>query len=268
MVDYRRSLSAVRTDPFWKRKLALGVLIQLIPYVGTVWMLGWEMEYQRSVAWGDDSRIPEWSGFGRQAMLGLKTLVALLPYSLALSIILIPASMGTGLLIASAANAGAAPEWPAVAAFVAGTVALPFAVALLLLPVTGSVMLRVALFGTFESGFQFKEILRLMREGKAELLKAWGYSALNTLISLGAMVVYFGVVAVVMIALPGEWEQKLLAVLLLGTVAYVVYIALALALSLYLGLVNMHLFASYGRAAYRLDEQRESVLGGPVGASV
>ncbi len=65
----------------------------LIPYLGIVWMLGWEMQYQRNVAWGDDERIPSWSDFTGQALLGLKAYVAVLPYSLAISVITMPPLM-------------------------------------------------------------------------------------------------------------------------------------------------------------------------------
>lgn len=267
MVDYRTSLVAVRSDPQWKRKMALGILIQLIPYVGLVWLIGWQMEYQRGVAWGDDRRLPEWSAFGRQAMLGLKAVVAVLPFSFALSLFTIPSSLAAVALLESGTDAGAGPGWVAVAAFIAGMVVLPIAITMLMVPLTSSVMLRVALYDSFESGFQYKEILRLMRERKKDLLRAWGFSAINAAISLGAMAGFFGLIWLVMVSLPGTWEQKIVSVLVLAVVAYLVYMAFALGLSVYLGLVNMHLFGSYGRAAYRLDEQRAAIANGLTNAS-
>ena len=85
LVDYRASFASTRGDSHWKRKLALGVVIALIPYLGIVWMLGWQMQYQRNIAWGYEGRIPEWSDFKGQVLLGLKGLLAVLPYSFVLS---------------------------------------------------------------------------------------------------------------------------------------------------------------------------------------
>ncbi|MGV8084497.1 MAG: DUF4013 domain-containing protein [Coriobacteriia bacterium] len=250
-----------------KSKLALGALIALIPYVGFVWVFGWQLEYQRNVAWGYDKPLPEWSGFSRQALLGLKALLAVLPYSLVMSLFIISPMMAASTALAFRAESAAEVQWPLVAMFIAAMVVFPMALGLLILPLTASTMLRVSLYGTLESGFEFKEIFRLMRERKPELRKVWGYAVLNAGISLGATIVFFGLVAVVMILLPGSWEQKLLPVLLLGALSYLVYIVLALALSLYLGLVNMHLFGSYGRVLYRLEEQQAELADGLTSAS-
>lgn len=235
------------------RKLALGVLISLIPYVGMVWMLGWEMEYQRNVAWGDDECIPGWSDFAGQALLGLKAYVAILPYSLVLSVIMVPALMAGPLLGGMAADSGAVPAWLGVIAGFAASSLAVMALSLLIVPFTSSAMLRVALYGTLESGLQFKEIWRLMREHQTELLRAWGFSVINTGISLAVMILYLGSLVLLLASMPGSWEQKFLTVSLLGFIGFLGYVLLAMPLSLYLGLANMHLFGSYGRAAYNLD---------------
>ena len=263
MLDYRRALVAFTKDPEWKRKLGVGVLVSLIPYVGMVWLTGWEMEYQRNVAWGQDESLPDWSGFSRQALLGLKGFVAVLPYSLILSVFLTPAIMivpATGAFVADSGNA-----FGMLTIYLAVTFLSTTALTLLLIPFISSTMLRVSLYGTYEAGFQFKEVWRLMREFRAELLRAWGYAVLNMAISLGFMVVYFGTLAVMMMGLPGGWEQKILGVFALGFVGYIAYIPLALALSFVLRLANMHLFGRYGRIAYRLDEaaqERERGISG------
>jgi hypothetical protein len=257
VIDYRRAFAAIRKDPLWKRKLALGVLIQLIPYVGTVWMLGWEMEYQRNVAWGNDEHLPDWSSFSTQALLGVKALVAALPYSLVACMLIFPSVM-TAAVVSVAADSGDVPRWLGIAALIGGSFVMPLALMLLILPLSGSAMLRVALYGTIESGLQFKEIFRLMRERKRELLRAWGFSVLNIAILLGAMVVFSSLVGLLVILVPGPTELRVVAMLLLGTAAYFVCMFLSMALSLYLGLATMHFFGSYGRAAYRLDERQES----------
>jgi len=257
VVDFRRAFAAIRKDPHWKRRVALGVPITLIPYVGMVWMQGWQMEYQRSVAWGNDERLPRWS-FSSQALLGLKGFVAILPYSLILSLVLLPAVFVPIVLGAVAADSSAsAPEVGIVFGFI-----LPFVLVmsftLLIIPLMNSAILRVALYGTFESGFQFKEILRLMREHKSELKRAWGFSAINVGISLAAMVAYFGLLALVAVLIPGPMRQSAGLIASLVFAGYFVYIPLGMALSLYLGMANAHFFGSYGRSAYGLEAPQES----------
>jgi hypothetical protein len=257
VVDYRKGFAAIRKDPKWMRKIALGVLIALIPYVGQVWMLGWELEYQRNVAWGHDERLPSWSNFSGQVMQGLRAYVAILPYSLALCFVIIPAALVVPILVSMAGPSDSAGVALGVTLGV-GVAVVIMGLTVLIMPLTGSVMLRVALYATFESGFQLKDTWRLMRENKIDLRRAWGFSSINLGISLGAMVLYFGGVALVMVLIPGPFAQKALAVALLGLGAYVVYIFFALALGICLGLANMHYFGSYGRAAYRLDEVKVS----------
>jgi hypothetical protein len=254
VVDYRSGFKAIRRDPKWMHKIALGALIALIPYVGQVWMLGWELEYQRNVAWGQDERLPSWSDFSGQAMQGLRAYVAILPYSLALSLVIIPAALVVPIL-ASMGSPDPAAMGLGMALGIGTMIIVLLGLVLLIIPLTSSVMLRVALYGTFESGFQLKETWRLMRESRRDLYRAWRFSSVNIGISLGAMILYFGLVGLMMALIPGPLGQKALAIAVLGSVAYFGYIFLGMALGLYLGLANMHYFGSYGRAAYRLAER-------------
>jgi len=257
VVEYKRAFAAIRRDPQWKRKIGLGVLIALIPYVGAVWMVGWEMEYQRNVAWGDDETVPGWTDFSRQALLGLKGYVAVLPYSFGLSLIITPLMILAPLMGFSATDSGAAFDPWGLVLGVGATMLVSMALLLLLIPFTSSAMLRVALYGTIGSGFEFKEIWRRMRSHRDELMRAWAFSAFNTGLSLAVMLLYFGALGLLIALIPGSWEQKAMLAFPLGGLGYVVYLCFGMALSLYLALANMHYFGSYGRAAYRLDEVRE-----------
>jgi len=260
VVEYRKAFAAVRNDPNWKRKIAVGALIALIPYVGMVWLWGWQMQYQRRVAWGDDTHISGWADFRGQALLGLKILVAILPYSLALSVVMTPPLMAGIFRFGAAAPSDPASSSLALAGGMAVWFIVFMGLTILLIPLTSSVMLRVALFGTIESGFQLKEIWRLMRENKTDLRRAWGFSTLNIGISYAAMITFFAFIGLVMALVPGSDAVKVIAVIVLGIVAYFAYMFFGTALSIYLGLVNMHLFGSYGRAAYGLQEAPRPVV--------
>ena len=251
MVDYRASFASIRGDSHWKRKLALGVVIALIPYLGIVWMLGWQMQYQRNVAWGYEGRIPEWSDFKGQVLLGLKGFLAVLPYSLVLSAITTPlliASM-TYFSINLASNPVAA--WTAYAAGLLLWWLLLMLLTICLMPFTGSVTLRVSLYRTVDSGFQLKETWRLMKAARRELLKAWGLSVLNMAITFGVALALTALVAGAAWLAFASQNLVVISLVLLG-LPPISYLAL-LALSLYIGLSVTHLFARYGRAAYELD---------------
>lgn len=255
MVEYRSAFGAIRRDPHWKRKLALGVLISLIPYLGTVWMLGWEMQYQRNVAWGDGNRIPEWSDFTGQALLGLKAFLAVLPYSMVVSAITTPLLMAGTFFFALAADSDPASAGMALAIGLVVWFILLMALTIAIMPLTGSVMLRVSLYGTLDSGFQLKETWRLMREEKSSLLRAWGFSTLNIGITYGAMLAFGALVAA--LAVLAVRAQSLTALIVAAVVAPPTCLLAVMALSLYLGLANMHFFGAYGRIAYRLDKVGE-----------
>ncbi len=254
VVDYRGAFAAIRQDPKWLSKIALGVLINFIPYVGAVWLLGWQMEYQRAVAWGLDERLPGWSNFSGQAMQGLRAYVAILPYSLVLSLVMVPFMLVVPFIAGVTASSDPANAGIVIAiSVVAGTIVLVGG-ALLLMPLSSAVILRVGLYGTFESGFQLKETWRLMKEGKSDLLRAWGYGSANVFMMLIAVIAYFGLIALVIVLIPGTWDQKSAASLSLVLLGYFAYILLGSGFGLYLGLVNVHYFGTYGRTAYRLGE--------------
>lgn len=255
MVEYRRAFADIRKDPHWKRKLALGVLIALIPYLGTVWMIGWEMQYQRNVAWGEEARIPEWSDFTGQALLGLKALLAVLPYSLLLSAVTTPPLMAGMILFSLGAESDPVSAGITLAIGVAIWFLMLMGLTIALMPLTGSVTLRVSLFGTIESGFELKETWRLMREAKTDLLKAWGFSALNIGITFAALLALTALIGAA--GLLAFASGSLTALIALVVAAPPISFLVVMALALFLGLANAHYFGRYGRVAYRLDKVGE-----------
>jgi hypothetical protein len=49
---------AYRADPMWVRKTLLGGLAYMIPVVGPLAVMSWQVGYIRRVAWGDDRPLP------------------------------------------------------------------------------------------------------------------------------------------------------------------------------------------------------------------
>jgi hypothetical protein len=218
------------------------------------------MEYQRSVAWGDDEHLPDWSDLGRQALLGFKGFVAVLPYSLATSVLIMPAAMLPPFAVMLGPRGTRfSPEMLAVAFGVFFFMLM--ASSLVILPLVDSAILRAALYGTFEAPFQFKEMWRLMREHKRELLRAWGFSAVNMGFAFVAIVPLFAFMAMPLLVVHWARGIEALAFIGLGIVGSLVYDVFVMLLGLFLGLARMHYFGSFGRIAYGL-EARQAITGG------
>lgn len=255
-IEYRRPFDAIRRDPAWKRKIGYGMGIMLIPYVGAVWMMGWQMQYQRAVAWGNDEHVPEWSDFKGQALLGLYGFIAVLPYSFLMSLVVVPVSLFGALATTSASMDGD------LVGMVVGMVSMYvimfgalMALTIVLIPVTSAVTARVALYGTLESGFQLGEIWRLMRANSAELMRAWRYAAVNLTLTLVAYVAFFVLIGGVMAAMiTAGQEAAIVPAAAIGAIGYTAFMVIALGVGLVLGLANVHYFGRWARIAYGIGE--------------
>lgn len=71
----RDAVAAIRRDPKWKSKLGIGLLVNLVPYVGLFALRGWLLDYERAVAWGVADGLPEWGDWVERAKNGLFALV-------------------------------------------------------------------------------------------------------------------------------------------------------------------------------------------------
>lgn len=259
MIDYRRPFVAIRKDPRWKRKIGLGVLIGLIPYVGLVWLLGWEMQYQRAVVWGQDECLPEWSDFKNQMQLGLYGIVAVMPYSLLASLVATPLSIFAAFAIAYSGSAEGDLAMVVGLATAGASFLLTYVLVILMIPFSSAAMLRVAIYGSLGSGLQIKEILRLMREYRREVTRASWLCVVNMLIPLVEMAFGFGGLALLFFAGSAIDEAWTVPVIVLSSaLLYLAFIVVGSGVGLVLGLANSHYFAHYGRVAYGIDAARIS----------
>jgi hypothetical protein len=265
MVEFARPFIAMRKDPRWLRKIALGALINLIPYFGMVAVVGWSVEYLRRVAWGEDERLPEWSGIGKHALRGLWAFVAVLPYSLVAGVISTPIILAvvfgsTASLVAGVAASGGEPfggltPWWFVG-IVAATVVPTFVLSYAITPISFGAMTRVALYDRLEAGFEFAEIWARMKTSRSTLLRAWGFSALlGVLVTLPMTAVAFVPMAVSM-SMIGAGARgdatALVAPLLLMVAMPVVYAALSL-VGMVTGVASYHYWGRHAAAAYALE---------------
>jgi hypothetical protein len=114
-MDFSRALTYPFDDDEWLQKLGLATLIQFIPIVGPIVLLGWSLEISTRVKRQDPTPLPDWSEFGEYLRKGFLIFVAYLVYQLPTIIFMCVASfiwvlptMGAGNEDAMAALGGAA----------------------------------------------------------------------------------------------------------------------------------------------------------------
>jgi hypothetical protein len=265
VIQFSRPFAAIRKDPRWVRKVLIASAVNLVPYVGAVAVIGWEMEYLRRVAWGADEELPEWKDWGRLALRGLWAFVAMLPYSLAISLIVVPVMM---LLIASTVAwliSSGEPSPMQVMVFVGvvtlGSLGLTLGSSYLVTPLSFSAIARVALYDRLEAGFEFKEIWRRLRLAPAETQRAWLYTtALGFALVLPAMLlmmVPYGVIAWMALANGVPDPAGLGAASLIATVAIPLGYVVVSLVGVIGGLANNHWWGSQARVAYGLEHPEQ-----------
>jgi hypothetical protein len=263
VVEFARPFAAIRRDPRWLRKIALGALVNLVPYVGPVAVMGWSVEYMRRVAWGRDEELPEWSGIGKHALRGLWAFVAVMPYSAVVAVIATPVIMvlavATTIPIslsgpdASAQFAGLAPWW--FLSILGATMAPTFVLSYAITPLTMSAVARVALYDRLEAGFEFREIFGSMKASRSTLLRAWGFSTLlGVLVTIPATALgLLPMVASVSVLSAGSADDPALVVALLSLVAMPVGYAVLSVVGMVTGIASYHYWGRHAGAVYRLD---------------
>ena len=273
MITFGAPFAAMRKDPRWAKKVLLGGLINLIPYFGTFVVMGWALEYLRRVAWGLDQELPEWTGLGRHALRGLYGFAAIMPYSLALSLILTPVMViviaavviFATVAVGATAAAGSPPDPAAfVGSTVLATLVISFGSAILIMPfsyaitpLVYSAYARVALYDRLEAGFQFREIWDSVKKSRPTLLRAWGYTVLVGLLVqplvLLSMAPYVGLLLLPAVAegMPPQNVALAAAALLVAIPLTLLLVGLA---GVFVSIATHHWWGVHARAAYGLAD--------------
>ena len=98
-MDIGRSFSYVTEDQDWVKKILLGGLISLIPFVGQIYLMGYVVEALRNVIAGRDVPLPEVTeDFGGKLLRGLLLSVITLIYFLPLIIVSTCSGIGSSVL--------------------------------------------------------------------------------------------------------------------------------------------------------------------------
>lgn len=185
-MDIARAFTFFLDDPEWVKKLLLGALISLIPFVGGFIVLGWALAVTRNVYNGHDSTIPEWNDIGGYLVRGLLAWVG--AFIWALPVVLLFGCIGIGFAITSGSEA--AVLFMIFAGFSLFLVALVYMAIFLPVPVA-----RYAIKDDFSAMFAFSDILDEVRRGIRPLMVAlviWLVAAM-VVSPLGLLACFVGV---------------------------------------------------------------------------
>ena len=179
---FSHSFRAIRLTPHWVRKLLLLSLVVLIPIFGPIAVAGYIVGWARDAAWGVENPMPEHI-FGnedqRQYSRGFFTIIIEIAFAI------IPALL-VGLASVVFAFSAASPFFAAdhfhVGAFVAlTTIVINIMIDLFSTVVSCAVsvlamvgVLRMAIYGKFTAGFQFRHIFVMAKHDPRGLLKIFG----------------------------------------------------------------------------------------------
>lgn len=163
MVDIGRAFTAFLNDPEWIKKVLIGTLVSLIPFVGGLIVLGWALRIVRNTYNGIDDRLPEWDDLGGYLVKGFMAWVGALLWTLPLIVLMVCFVFG----IIASSGSEAATALVILLGFGMFFVAIVYAALLLPVPIA-----RYAIKDDFSAMLDFSAILNEVRRGIRPLLIA------------------------------------------------------------------------------------------------
>ena len=181
-----RAFTFFLDDPEWIKKVLLGALISLIPFVGNFILLGWGLAVTRNVYQGIDNPLPEWDDLGGYLVRGLIAWVG--AFLWALPVVALFACFGISLAIVSGSDT--ATTLLALSSICLSFLALAYLALFLPVPIA-----RYAIKNDFGAMFEFGEIFDEVRRGVRPLLIAlviW-FVATVIVVPIGLLACFVGV---------------------------------------------------------------------------
>jgi hypothetical protein len=260
----RDAIATIQRDPKWKSKVGIGLLVNLVPYVGMFALRGWLIDHERNVAWGKADSLPEWGDWVERAKNGLFALLPGYAYLYAVSFVAaIPLTgviiVATAGMVASSVSTGAsAPPGPQFFGFVALLWLVTFvwmlALMTLTLPLYQVPEANYALYRDLRAAFQLKLTWRQIRAGGERFRRAWGFGALWITIVLLVILLPMVPMGLALPTIPsgGPSPVALTFAVVALAVGVVLYVA-AVLLGVPAALVQAHLWGEWAREAYDLE---------------
>jgi len=164
-MDIGRSIQYVFQDPNWIKKVLIGGLLTLIPFFGTLIVVGYWIRIATNVANGFDLPLPEWNDFGGDFIRGIKAAAAIFVWAIPLVIL---AGCGAIPSIALSGSNNAASSLAGLFTF--GAFAFGFLLWIIVAFISPIIIGRVAMSNSFSSAFQVREVFIEARENLVPLL--------------------------------------------------------------------------------------------------
>jgi hypothetical protein len=252
------AVATIKRDPKWKSKIGIGLLVNLVPYVGMFALRGWLLDHQRAVAWGAADGLPEWGDWTERAKNGLFGMLPGLLYSTVVSVVLsVPFTLilifAIGLLAGFSGGSGPDVLVPMALSWL-GTMAFIIVLSVPMLPFVYVPEAGYALFRDLSLALRLKTTWRQIRAGGPLLRRAWGFGAAYiTLVILAIELPLLPVMAAPMLADtlgPGPVFALMAFSLVVWLVVYLIVLVIAVPASL----VQAHLWAEWARKEYALEE--------------
>ncbi len=251
-MSINEAFKTIFSDRDWAKKLGLGALVSLIPYVGAVTMLGYSLRHLRDIAWDRAQELPVWKAWIEYLKTGFFAMLVGIVYALPITLIItfvvvVTIALGTVGLRQSGSPA-ALILMAVVLFFVSG------ALSLLSQLVLWPAYTQVALYDTLQSGFDFKGIYARAKSNAP----AYWQAARATLLLSGASLLIMGVLwggwlALFGAALFGISSDASPIGMLLVLPAEFVMLALTMLISVPVQIATSHIWGGYARSAYDLE---------------
>ena len=181
-MDIGSSFSYMFQDEDWIKKILIGGVVGIIPIVNFA-AIGYMIQIIRNVRDGQALPLPEWDEFGKYFVDGLWIFLIFLVWSI--PIILVACLQGIGTAVLAEASEDAANAFGVISACFSCVIVLW---ALLIAAVSPAILVRYAEIGEFMAGFQFSEILNIIRANVGN------YIIVILLIWVASLIASFGVI--------------------------------------------------------------------------
>jgi hypothetical protein len=263
-VPVRDAIANIKRDPKWPSKIGIGLLVNLVPYVGTFALRGWLLDYERSVAWGAADGLPEWGDWVERAKHGLFSMLpgftAVFAVSMVVNIVVTPLAMIPAFAPIVAAGPGVVERIGSVYAgalvFYAVLMVVSAVESAVLVPAMYVPELRYALYRDLSAAFQWQVLWRQMRAGGRAFRRAWVVSAGYLVVVLALSSVSFvPTIALQMRILTGAADRSEYSLLALAGLSFFPVFAVLVVLGIPASIVIAHLWAEWARETYGLDDQ-------------
>ena len=191
-MDIGRAFGFITEDENWLKKILIGGLLQIIPIVGLLALLGYTFEVARNVAQGHPRPLPDWSNFGDKLVKGLYGLVISLVYAIPVVLLVFVLMVVIGLAGAATGDPDAAGG--VVALLMLCLYPLLFVLALAIQLLVFAAYVRFIQTNSLGAALRFGEVLGIVRATPGRWVMVFLVYLLCSLVgSLGSIACGIGV---------------------------------------------------------------------------